>query len=314
VNARHIAKRLALILGSMGVLTAVIGASSFALFTSAATAQSDTFAAGTVTLENTGTMTCTIANLEPGDSTIQYPNSLGAQNDPPCIYAVQYRGTLPAWVALNATIASTAGTDAAACGGHCSPLYNPPDENGLNVLLCGAQPPSNLRTKDLLAWAETVCTDSGAPTGFGIGDNQTLTYSAAYSYSSGETRDVCTGRSGQPAACAADETSAVTNDWRYDLTLDFFLPLTAGNRYQGGTATVTLSLHAVQASNNPLQSCATSTINDPNAGGATHTYLGTVYPNIALNYASPSQPKNGWGQDSGAGSCPTLSPFFHPYT
>lgn len=315
MDPQHIGKRLAVLLGSIGVAAAVIGAASFALFTSAAAQSQANFAAGTVTLENTGAITCTIpSNLEPGDSTTGYPNGLGAQNYPPCMYSVQYKGSLPAWVALDTSISSTAGTDSAACGGTCSPLYNPPNNNSLNVLLCGAQPPSTGAT---VFWEETVCTDSGAPTGYGIGADQTLTYPAAYSYTvPNPVRDVCTGQSGQPSSCASSGgTGAVTNNWTYDLTLDFFLPLMAGNQYQGGSATVTMTMHAVQASNNALKTCTFSTISDPYGSGQPFWYLGKEYHNQGLNYPEPDQPLNGWGQSPSTGTCPSgLQPFFHPYT
>lgn len=316
-------RRLVLAVAALGASSAVVGAASFALFTSTATQETDTFAAGTVIIGTTG-FTCTIPPLEAGDSTQGYPDTLGAQNYPPCVYQVQYTGSLPAWVALDTSVSSAAGTNEVACAGgqyystsatssSCQPLYNGTDASSLNVVVCGSQPSAlgGLPPAD-------ACIDSGSPVGFGVGDNQTLTYPNSYAYRIPSAQDVCTGQSSQPAACGPNETGAVVNGWTYDFVVDFFLPLTAGNAYQGGSATVNLQVHAIQASNNALVSCPQSVVRDPNNGGTTPPYLGKTYARAFFFYPQPDQPSSGWNQAPGTGLCPTgstaIQPFYHPYS
>ena len=49
-------------------------------------------------------------------------------------------------------------------------------------------------------------------------------------------------------------TPAATND-QAQFDVNYLLPLIAPNALQGGSATVTLTFHAVQSSNQPLGSC-----------------------------------------------------------
>jgi hypothetical protein len=127
---------------------------------------------------------------------------------------------------------------------------------------------------------------------------------------------VCTGQPGQPSVCGPGEVGAVTNGWQYNFVVMFFLPLTAGNAYQGGTATVQLTAHAVDASHNPL-SVTCPSVSDPfnfYPVLKTFTYLGHTYTYMAFWYPEPDQPGYGWNQAPGTGSCPSLTAFWHPYT
>jgi hypothetical protein len=52
-------------------------------------------------------------------------------------------------------------------------------------------------------------------------------------------------------------TSPATTNTAVSFTLDYAVPIATGNSYQGGSATVTLTFHAVQSNNNALPSdCA----------------------------------------------------------
>jgi hypothetical protein len=52
-------------------------------------------------------------------------------------------------------------------------------------------------------------------------------------------------------------TAPATNGTAVNFSLDYALPSSAGNTYQGGSTTVTLTFHAVQSGNNALPSgCA----------------------------------------------------------
>ncbi|MDA8332369.1 MAG: hypothetical protein M0027_14440 [Candidatus Dormibacteraeota bacterium] len=98
-------RRLTLVLSAIGVVGAAaalaIGA-SYALFSSAATPQTSTISAATVTLTNTGSAnasSCNFSDIVPGQS-------LGST----CTYTVDYTGTAPAWLLLNVSTESKAGT------------------------------------------------------------------------------------------------------------------------------------------------------------------------------------------------------------
>jgi hypothetical protein len=47
-------------------------------------------------------------------------------------------------------------------------------------------------------------------------------------------------------------TTAATTNTAVSFTLDYAVPIASGNAYQGGSAMVTLTFHAVQSGNNPL--------------------------------------------------------------
>ncbi len=65
-----------------------------------------------------------------------------------------------------------------------------------------------------------------------------------------------------PAAGITDllvSATAATTGTAASFSLDYALPIASGNTYQGGSATVTLTFHAVQSGNNPLPlTCTTA--------------------------------------------------------
>ncbi len=64
-----------------------------------------------------------------------------------------------------------------------------------------------------------------------------------------------------PAAGITDllvNTTAATTNTAVAFSLDYALPIASGNTYQGGSATVTLTFHAVQSGNNPLPTACTT--------------------------------------------------------
>ena len=214
--------------GAFGSAAVLVSAASFALFTSQAVGQQDAFAAGTVVLAGQP-KTCTIGPLEPGDSTTGYPNNLGSQQWPPCVYTLQYSGSLPAYVALNVTVDSVANPASDVCSGiqgvisSCNPLYNPGNVNsasdmnagnpnspinGLSLLVCGAQPLSVFPGVGLDPSSECV---GRGPYGiaYGAGTDQTITYPDAYAYngtSSPAAVDVCGAPSAQRVARSSPNT------------------------------------------------------------------------------------------------------------
>lgn len=86
-----IGKRAALFLGTLGITGMLVAGASFALFSSSANSQTDTFAAGTVVLNGPEeAQVFNIGPIAPGDSV----NNAEA-------YTVTYVGNLNAWIGLD---------------------------------------------------------------------------------------------------------------------------------------------------------------------------------------------------------------------
>jgi hypothetical protein len=138
-----------------------------------------------------------------------------------CMLGLTYSGSLSAYLAVDILIETQAGT-----GG--TDLYNPPSSNnGLTVSITDNQGTPVTYTVPTTA---TTC-PSGAPTGSTCYelDNELLGTSP---YTSGATDTIST---------------SVT------------LPSAAGNGYQGGSAQIILTAHAVQAKNNTMHCTTTPT-------------------------------------------------------
>lgn len=84
------AKRISMSLLAMGLISLVVSAATFALFTAQTTNSDNVFSSGTVTLAGLYGCDNTINNIAPGDS-----------GDFDC--AVTYTGSLPAWLGLTTT-------------------------------------------------------------------------------------------------------------------------------------------------------------------------------------------------------------------
>ncbi len=86
-------KRFGLVLAGVvgvGAIAALAIGASFALFSATSAGASQTFTAGTVSLNSPTTGTCTVGNLEPGDTGN-------------CNFTVMYGGSLPAYIGAEAT-------------------------------------------------------------------------------------------------------------------------------------------------------------------------------------------------------------------
>lgn len=86
-------KRFGLVLGGVvgvGAIAALAIGASFALFSATSAGANQTFTAGTVSLNSPTTGTCTVSNLEPGDTGN-------------CNFTVNYGGSLPAYIGAEAT-------------------------------------------------------------------------------------------------------------------------------------------------------------------------------------------------------------------
>lgn len=212
-------KRVALrgsLIASIGVVAIIVVGMTLGLYGTSQASTGSGFSGGTVTV-GTGapaSVTCTIANIMPGDSSAGAP--IGSKADSACTYNVKYTGSASAWLAVDVTI--TNGSTA---------LYDG-TATGLQLYLNDAN--STYLTSTAPASGTTFKTAAGTATSLPATGIQDLLVSAT----------------------AAAANTAV------GFTLDYALPIASGNIYQGGSATVTLTFHAVLAGTNSLPSTCTS--------------------------------------------------------
>jgi hypothetical protein len=211
---RSTKKRLALaagLLAALGAVATLVAGTTFGLFSASGSSGANSFTSGTVTV-GTGSptsVTCTITNIVPGDSSAGAP--IGNKADTTCTYNVKYTGSVSAWLGVD--VAVTNGSTA---------LYDD-TATGLQLYLKDATP--------------TTYLTSTAPT---AGTTFTSQAGTATSLPTGSTPDLLVS------------TTAATTNTAVSFTLDYALPIASGNSYQGGSASVTLTFHAVQSGNNAL--------------------------------------------------------------
>jgi hypothetical protein len=222
-------KRIALAVGaaaSIGAIATLASGVTFGLYSASEASAGNSFTSGTVSV-GTGTptsVTCTITNMVPGDSSAGAP--IGGKADTTCTYNVKYTGSASAWLAV----------DVAVSNGSTS-LYDS-TATGLQLYLKDASPATYLT--------------STAPTAGTTFKNQAGT---ATTLPAGSTADLL-----------VSTTAAATNT-AVSFSLDYALPIASGNTYQSGSATVTLTFHAVQSVNNPLPTgCAAGSQCLPGSG------------------------------------------------
>ena len=207
-------KWLAIIVGSVataGAAATLAGGVTFGLFSASGASGANTFTGGTVTV-GTGTptsVTCSITNMVPGDSSSGAP--IGGKTDTACTYNMKYTGSATAYLAVDVAVSN--GT---------TPLYDG-TATGLQLYLKDGVPSTYLTSTAPTA-GTTFVAQGGTSASLPIGTTANLLVSTT------------------PAA-----TNAAVS-----FTLNYAVPIATGNTYQGGSATVTLTFHAVQAGNNPV--------------------------------------------------------------
>lgn len=111
---------IAAALALVGSAAAFATAATFGLYSSEPSSEASGFTAGTVTLTNVVTGTCTTTGMAPGDSPAA------------CLLRLAYSGSLSAYLALDVLIETQAGS-----GG--TDLYDPAGSNGLTVSITDGQ-------------------------------------------------------------------------------------------------------------------------------------------------------------------------------
>ena len=153
-----------------------------------------------------------------------------------CTFSVSYTGTLGAFLSLTVQVASAAGV-----GGR--PLYDGTNLSGLTLAISDGHASYQVPTGP----GRTGC-------GAGLSCWSSANELAAW-YQGGAPELLFT---------AGDSVT-------FTIRPDF--PVTASAAYQGGTASVTLTVQAVQAPANPLPaSCTTSTVGQPCPAAGTFTW------------------------------------------
>jgi Camelysin metallo-endopeptidase len=213
-------KRLALgaaVAATVGAAGTLVAGLTFGLFSATEASGANTFTAGTVSvgLGTPTSVTCTITNMVPGDSSAGAP--IGSKGDTTCTYNVKYTGSAHAYLGVDVAVA-----------------------NGSTALYDGTATGLQLYLKDA---APTTYVTSTAPAA-----------GTTYQQEGGTSASL-------PSTGTSDllvSTTAATTGTAVSFSLDYAVPLASGNTYQGGSATVTLTFHAVQANDNSLPGdCAT---------------------------------------------------------
>jgi hypothetical protein len=212
-------KRVALrgsLIASIGVVAIIAIGMTLGLYGTSEASTGGSFADGTVTV-GTGTpasVTCTIPDMVPGDSSAGAP--IGSKADASCTYNVKYTGSASAWLAVDVAIT-----------------------NGSTALYDGTATGLQLYLND----ANSTYLTSAAPT---AGTTYKTAGGAAATLPATGIQDLLVS------------TTAAATGTSVGFTLDYALPIASGNIYQGGSATVTLTFHAVLAGTNSLPGTCTS--------------------------------------------------------
>ena len=226
-------------LTTIAAVVALATGATFGLFSATSPSQSGNFTAGTVTLDQTKTITCTVGTLSPGDGSYSSYNTESGANAQ-CSLPFSYTGSVPAYLAVDVSVSGGAGTPVSPYGSsapNAAPGLFDGSANGLQLLVKSAGTVAN-----------TFVTGTQFTNGSGSAANVTGS---------------CAGN-GTESGCAA---SGTVNDLLIGkfsptntgtVTVDYGLPSAANNAYEGATSTVTLTVHAVQANNNSTVAACTA--------------------------------------------------------
>jgi len=201
----------------------VVAGATFGLFSAASPNQSNHFSAGSVTLGGSTSGTCSVSNLQPGVSSSGFGS--GTETAAPCTLTVNYTGSVPGWLGLDVSIASTSpGTDPNGVLTGAAGLYDS-TSTGLQLL---------------------------------ITDNQ----NTPVTYMNGTTLGGSATTGAHPSSTdLLVNTASFANGQSVTFTINYMMPTTATNAYEGAGSSITMQAHSVQAANN--NSTSSCTVGDP---------------------------------------------------
>jgi hypothetical protein len=190
------------------LVTFGVGA-GFGLFSSSAASQANTFHSATVTLSESAVQTCTIGPMAAGESSTGWSP---AGSDAECSFTVTYNGSVPVYLGLDVSIASThAGSDP-------------------NGVLTGA---TGLYDSTVTGLQVKIADSNGVV------------------YMSGTTLGGSPTSAASPSASnLLESVTPATNGTQVTYKLDYQLPSSTTNAYMHAASSITLVAHAVQAANN----------------------------------------------------------------
>jgi len=107
-------------LAGVGAVAAIVAGVTFGLFSSSQSSGANSFAAGTVSVGNPTSTTCTVTNMVAGDESTGYAPGLAgntqAVKDATCTFQVQYGGSAPAFIGLKLSVGGTGLYDGSVTG------------------------------------------------------------------------------------------------------------------------------------------------------------------------------------------------------
>ena len=213
--------RVSLALLALAAVASTSVGVTLALYSNKPTGETNTFVAGTVSVTNvlTGSCSASTNNMAPADTAN-------------CTLATTYAGTLSGYMAVDVFIATQKNTTAG--GGSATDLYNPADTTNEAQITVSSTTPT-----------VSYVVAGGSPTSFGTA----ITCPGAGASLDGNsytTYDKCYLVSNFLVQATAFASGTVT------FTTGITLPGTQPNTYQGSSAVVVLAAHAVQSKNNAI--------------------------------------------------------------
>ena len=207
-------------ISTLGAVATLVAGVTFGFFSATVPGQDSTFAAGTVTFDQPAANTCSVSNIQPGDSGT-------------CTFnVVTYTGTVSGGAYLGVDLAVT------------NPLAGSP-----------VQPyaPGNAGTIPTAAPALYDGTANGLQVS--ITDNQSpqVTY-----MNQDQWNGVAASGTTPSITDLLVNTTPFTTTTSVTFTINWSLPVTANNAYADAGSTITMLVHAVQASHNGTTSGCTA--------------------------------------------------------
>jgi len=235
--------------GLIAAMSFLVAGITYGRFSGSKASTPSTFATGTVsynapasTLCNVGTGAGqTAAALRPADASSGWSTPAGS--DAPCTLAVTYNGTANGYLGLDVLIATKAGTvqPGAPSGTLAAPLYDG-SANGLQLQITDTKNGSSIYYVN----GTKYTTQGSTPSQVAIGSA-----SCPVPYTSGYSCYQVTDLLVSTTAFASSQSDT--------FSINYQLPTTSTAGYENSTATVVLTVHAVQSGNNAVPTSPAST-------------------------------------------------------
>ena len=211
---RSIKRRMALVaasVGTVGSAATLLAGVTFGFFSATTPTQSNTFSAGTVSLGHSAETSCTVSNVQPGDSGT-------------CGFTVTYTGTVSGGAWLAADLAVT------------SPVAGSPETPYVAGNLGAAPTAADGLYDSSTSGLQVTVTDNQLPS---------VTYMSGTSWNGG------TATSGTTPSISdlLVNNAPITNGTSVTFSVAWSMPSSADNAYDGAASTFTIFIHAVQAAN-----------------------------------------------------------------